>query len=1136
MSRQVLMVCPERPDGHRTIGEALAQARTGAVISVAPGRYAENLTIRTRVTIVAEGERDSVEICPRHGSAVTVMAEEVMLTGLLLRGGDEDVPVVDAPRGQVAMERCTVVGSGWAAVLARMSGSLAMRGCRVTNPAGAGVVDIAPGGSVVEDCQIEHLGSSAIVLGELSRTTVRGCRMRDARGNGVLANGEARGSVEDCEISGTDKPGIALEALSCTTVLRTTVRDVTTGVYVTSAARNVLEDVAVTGTSEAGIVVSSGADPTLRRCRTVRTAAAGLVVDERSRGTFEECEFLSAAGPAIRVNGGATPVFDRAVVRDCADRRAAVLITEDSAPEFDRLEVADAAGIAVAVRSGANPLLHRALISSPGGHGVEVDDGGRGRLESCRIEGAKGSAVLIAEGGSLYLGDGRLHTPGEAGVTVASGGRVTVRDTSVEESSGSGIVVSEGAELAATRCRITGSGAHGILLSPGARAVIGQCEASGGLGDGIRVDTAEAVSVTGCTVRDNRGSGLRQTRAGERLSVEDLSSRDNATPDAWGTQVSDGSDRESPTGSGAGSVPGGVAKGAPVSGPMAELEALVGLEGVKQQVSTLVHLNQLAQRRVKLGMPVPPMSRHLVFAGPPGTGKTTVARLYGGILASLGVLRSGHLVEVSRADLVAQVIGGTAIKTTEAFKEALGGVLFVDEAYTLLSDSKGSGADFGREAIDTLVKLMEDHRDDVVVVVAGYTAEMAAFLAANAGLASRFTRSIEFVDYSDSDMVTITENMCAAHRYELHPSTREALARLYLRMPRDASFGNGREARRVFEEMIDRQAVRLAAMVDPAESDLALLLPADVCADESGAAQDAAPDPQTLLAGLDAMVGLHAVKREVGDLVSVLAAARQREAVGLPAPRLSHHLVFAGPPGTGKTTVARLYADLLHSLGVLPRGRLVEVARADLVGRYVGHTAQLTREVFERALGGVLFIDEAYTLTPENSPSDFGREAVDTLLKLMEDHRDDVVVIVAGYTEEMRRFLASNPGLGSRFSRHVRFEDYTTEELVTIVRTQASEAGYTCGSETVEALRGHLAALPRDRSFGNARTARQLLQSMTTSQARRLGTLAAPGLEDLQALLPEDLPEAEAERESAGGAARSPSAGAQFPAGALPGH
>ncbi|MER7099930.1 right-handed parallel beta-helix repeat-containing protein [Streptomyces humidus] len=1129
MSRQVLMVCPERPDGHRTIGEALAQARMGAVISVAPGRYAENLTIRTRVTIVAEGERDSVEICPRHGSAVTLMAEEVMLTGLLIRGGEDDVPVVDAPRGQVAMERCTVVGSGWAAVLARLSGSLAMRGCRVTNPAGAGVVDIATGGSIVEDCQIEHLGSSAIVLGERSRATVRGCRLRDARGNGVLANGEARGSVEDCEISTTDKPGIALEGLSSTSVLRTAVRDVSTGVYVTSGARAVLEEVTVTGTSEAGIVVSAGSDPAVRRCRTVRTTAAGLVVDERSRGTFEECEFLSSGGPAIQVSGGATPAFDRPVVRDCADSGGAVLLTEDSAPEFDRLEVADAAGVAVSVRSGANPLLRRARISSPGGAGVEAGDGGRGRLEDCLIEGARGSAVLITEGGSLYVGDSRLHGSGEAGVTVSPGGRATVRDTAVEGSAASGIVVSDGAELAAARCRITGSGGHGVQVSAGARAVIGQCESSGSLGDGIRVDSAEAVSVTGCTLRDNRGSGLRQTRVSERMSVEDLSSVGNATPDAWGAEVVAPGGQET-AGAPAGQAPGGAPRGAPASGPMAELESLVGLEAVKQQVSTLVHLNQLAQKRAKLGMPVPPMSRHLVFAGPPGTGKTTVARLYGGILASLGVLRSGHLVEVSRADLVAQVIGGTAIKTTEAFKEALGGVLFVDEAYTLLSDSKGSGADFGREAIDTLVKLMEDHRDDVVVVVAGYTADMEAFLAANAGLASRFTRSIEFTDYSDEDMVTITENMCAAHRYELHPSTREALTRFYERMPRDASFGNGRAARRVFEEMIDRQAVRLAAMVDPAESDLALLLPADVCADESAQDRDPAKDPAVLLAGLDAMVGLRAVKQEVGDLVSVLAAARQRKAVGLPAPSLSHHLVFAGPPGTGKTTVARLYADLLHSLGVLPRGQLVEVARADLVGRYVGHTAQLTREAFERALGGVLFIDEAYTLTPANAPSDFGREAVDTLLKLMEDHREDVVVIVAGYTAEMDRFLASNPGLSSRFSRHVQFEDYTTEELVTIVRAQAADAGYVCGPETVDALRGHFAALPRDRSFGNARTARQLLQTMTTSQARRLGAMASPGLDDLQRLGPEDIPEPERRVGQPG------STGAQLPAESLSGH
>ncbi|WP_399895623.1 right-handed parallel beta-helix repeat-containing protein [Streptomyces sp. BBFR51] len=1103
MSRQVLTVGPDSADGLSTIGEALARARSGAVVSVLPGSYPENLTITTPVTIVAAQARGTVEIAPRRGTALTLKADAVMLTDLVLRGRDEELPVVDAPRGQVAMDGCEIAASSWTALLARNSGSLALRDCRVTNGVGAGVVVTSSADSSVESSTLEHLGTTGVVIGEEGRVTVRGCTIRDARGNGFLANGEAQSSIEDCDISSTDKPAVALEGRSTTSVLRTVVRDTTTGVHITSQSRTVLEDVRVTNTSGVGIAVGMGSDPLLRRCRVARTKEHGLFVTDRSRGTFEDCWADSCEAPAVRVSGSSSPVFVGLTVRDCAG--SGLLLEDESAAEMDRLEVVDAGGVGVSVRTGANPLIRRGRIISPAGHGVEVVKDGRGRLEDCLIQGPGGAGVRVENDGNVYVGGGTVEAPEGAGLSIGGAGAMTVRDCAISKAAQHGVLVEKDGDLTATRVTSRESTEQGILIADGGRASLNSCEISGAGKDGVRIESDSPVSVVNCTVRDNAGGGLVQAKAGDRVAVESLTSTGNGKRDAWGVGEAEGTDpAASPGTQDQGDGPGDDAS-------LAALDALIGLDNVKEQVRTLVNLTQLAQRRASLGMPAPPMSRHLVFAGPPGTGKTTVARLYGDILAGLGTLRSGHLVEVSRADLVAQIVGGTAIKTTEAFNRALGGVLFIDEAYTLLSDGQGSGANFGREAVDTLLKLMEDHRDDVVVVVAGYSSRMDDFLSSNPGLASRFSRTIEFENYSVPELVAIVEKMCLSHQYRLDESAHQALAVRFDRMPKDATFGNGREARRVFEEMVDRQATRLATLSDISESDLQLLLADDVSADAAAAVcGENTAEETNPLARLGDLVGLAAVKRDVTDLVNLLSTARQREAAGLPVPRIGHHLVFTGPPGTGKTTVARLYGELLASLGVLPRGQLVEVSRADLVGRYIGHTAQLTREVFERAIGGVLFVDEAYTLTPDGaSASDFGREAVDTLLKLMEDHRDEVVVIVAGYTKEIEGFLASNPGLSSRFSRRVEFADYSSDELVTIVRAHATASGYECGPGTGQVLREYFDSLPRERSFGNARLARQTLEGMMTRQAGRLSGMAAPGFEDLRLLLPQDAPQHE---------------------------
>ncbi|MGW0876554.1 right-handed parallel beta-helix repeat-containing protein [Streptomyces sp. NPDC002740] len=1107
MARHMLTVGQGGSGEYPTIGDALAQARSGSVIRVFPGTYPESLVVRTRVTIVAEGPRNSVEIAPDKGAAVTLVTDSVMLTDLVLRGNDDDLPVVDAVRGQIALDSCEIAGGGWTALLSRGSGSLAMRGCRVTNPSGAGVVEAGSVGSVLEGCVIEHLGTSALVISENGRAVIRDSTMRDARGNGVLANGQSRGSVEGCDISATDKPAVALEGSTTVAVVRTAVHDAAVGLFIATSARTTLTDVVVRDIAGHGLVVSNRSDPQVLRCTTERTKGSGLFVTGRARGEFHDCVF-TAASNAVTVTEYSNPILTGTKVEQ--GDGVGVLLTEESGAEFNRLEVSGVAGTGVIVRTGANPLIRRLRINGTQGPGLLVAEKGRGRFEDCEVTRTAGPALRTEQGGNPHVSDSLFQESARAGVSVGNGGLASLRDCVVAGSTGSGVTVDDGGEVSLIRTRIAGSHAHGVLVSAGGRAGLTNCEMSSNTGDGIRLDSAEQISLAGCTARSNQGAGLRHTKPGPRFSIRDFTSSDNKIADSYQGAPADQGGSTSGGEADPGIREGGAVEQPPVpDGPLAELNALVGLASVKHQVNTLISLNRLVQRRAQLGIPAPPMSRHLVFAGPPGTGKTTVARLYGAVLAELGMLPSGHIIEVSRSDLVAQVIGGTAIKTTEAFQRALGGVLFIDEAYTLLSDSKGSGADFGQEAIDTLVKLIEDHREEAVVIVAGYSKEMQDFLAANPGLSSRFTRTITFDNYSVDELVTITENMCARHSYVLDALAREALKVHFSQMRRDATFGNGRAARTVFEEMVDRQSFRLSSLPEAGESDLVQILPEDVgeevAALVSGGSGRKAEDSD-VLATLRGMVGLSAVKHEVGGIVDLLSAYRQRAAAGLPTPKVSHHLVFSGPPGTGKTTVARLYADLLRSFGILPRGQLVEVARADLVGRYIGHTAQLTAEAFGRAIGGVLFIDEAYTLTPENSPQDFGREAVDTLLKLMEDHRDEVVVIVAGYSEEMNRFLESNPGLASRFSRRVEFENYTSEELLLIIKEQTSVAGYECTPETLEALRRYLDEQPRNRSFGNARLARQLVERMITRQAGRMGSITAPDLKTLTTLLPEDLP------------------------------
>jgi AAA+ superfamily predicted ATPase len=539
------------------------------------------------------------------------------------------------------------------------------------------------------------------------------------------------------------------------------------------------------------------------------------------------------------------------------------------------------------------------------------------------------------------------------------------------------------------------------------------------------------------------------------------------------------------------------------TGAWDRLAALRGLADVKAHIDRL-RWDIAAERQLRAEGRVRDHdagARHLVFTGNPGTGKTTVARLVGEIYRDLGVLRRGHVVPAEARDLVAGHIGGTAIRTGETIDRALDGVLFIDEAYRLRGEG-GQGSEFGQEAIDTLLSRMEDDRDRLVVIVAGYPEKMNAFLSANPGLRSRFPEEnqIDFPDYGPEDLLAILLDRLSGRGMRWNPSMEEELRRVTAGMyeRRGADFGNARAMRDLADNIRGTWAMRTRGGTSIP------VVPDDVPAKYQSLAVRAVPALTELLSEFDALTGLAPVKEVITDLAARLGLRQRIGGGSVVAP----HMLFLGNPGTGKTTVARLLGQILCALGVLRTGHVVEVSRGDLVGEWIGHTAPKTRAVIQRARQGVLFIDEAYSLTRDVfSGRDFGREAVDTLVQEMENLRGSLVVVAAGYPAPMEQFLASNPGLSSRFTESVTFPDYSDAELGEILRRTAGPEGFTLPADALEAATRWFGTERRRQpdSFGNARAARWLFERMEARLARRVMNEPddVPGLTTFR---PEDVP------------------------------
>jgi SpoVK/Ycf46/Vps4 family AAA+-type ATPase len=537
----------------------------------------------------------------------------------------------------------------------------------------------------------------------------------------------------------------------------------------------------------------------------------------------------------------------------------------------------------------------------------------------------------------------------------------------------------------------------------------------------------------------------------------------------------------------------------PMEAALARLDAMVGLAPVKQEVKFLIARMQVEQKRRDQGLDVSALSQHMVFTGPPGVGKTEIARLVGEICGGLKVLRKGHVVETDRAGLVAGYIGQTAIKTLEKCREALDGILFVDEAYSLTETTAVIGPDFGKEAIDTLLKFMEDNRDRIIVIAAGYRNEMRRFIDSNPGLSSRFSKTVDFPSYNADELCEIFKRMAIRQQFNL-PDGFEAKLKPWIENRSKAEdWANAREMRTLLERARESQALRVAS--DPAADISQVTLEDIVLAMGEKPEEDRLP-VSGALERLDAMVGLAPVKEEIKRLSARLKVEQKRRQQGLPITAVSQHMVFTGPPGVGKTEVARVIGEIFCALKVLRKGHLVETDRAGLVAGYVGQTALKTLDKCREALDGILFIDEAYALAAGvgGSGYDPGKEAIDTILKFMEDNRDRVVVIVAGYPNEMNRFIGSNPGLSSRFTRTINFPSYSAADLCEILKRMATQQKFSLPDDFATTLAPWIEERSKAQDWGNARSMRTLLEKARESQAIRISSDANPDLSRIEAV------------------------------------
>lgn len=838
----------------------------------------------------------------------------------------------------------------------------------------------------------------------------------------------------------------------------------------------------------AGLVLS-GADPATPALEiaagTVEVTDCMIVggrveVGGRAHARLRGCWIGGAGLAGLHVSGSATARLDGCAVAGVDG--TGLVVSGDARLVATDSRVDGVTGSGLRVRGAASAWAEGCTITGAGRSGVLVEETASARMDHCRVHGSGAEGIRL-------LGSAPLSAPRPAAATgpgAERGGSGAPEELTDREATKGETTDGEATGVVLTDCEITGSAADGVLIEGDAQGQLRDCRLRDASRAGAVVTGAGLLLLDGCDVAGSGTTGL-VARGGARLRVGGGTVRRSAGNGVFASQQT-----------------------------MVELTDLA----VEESAYSAVHAGGTATVTLRGGR-LRETPEHGLHAADRATVQVTGTRVSGAALSGLHAEANAALA----ADDC--VLDGNGVGLVAASSVAATGTSCV------VTGTRQAGIQVGAGARITLRGCRVERTGTGGIVLAeragGLIEDCTVSDAAGSGLVvwtaaapevrtTRVARTAKNGIYVGDggggvfDRCEISATGFPALHVGAKATPRFAGCRIH---DADADLSLAPDGEPTFEDCVVADVgvstIPVAGLVaGPLVTAAGGMTAGTMGADGGTAVGDAGPPAaetlDELLAELDALIGLERVKQDVAAQVKVMQMVRRRQEAGLAAPPLSRHLVFAGNPGTGKTTVARLYGRLLAALGILERGHLVEADRGDMVGEYVGHTAPKTQAVFRRALGGVLFVDEAYSLVPPGHTTDFGQEAIATLVKLMEDHRDRLVVIVAGYPREMSRFIDSNPGLASRFYRTLTFSDYTSDQLAEIVESQCRQHEYQLPDVTRNALTGYFDVLPRVRGFGNGRVARQVFQRMTEYQAQRVAELAEPTTDDLLRLTPEDLP------------------------------